>query len=259
LKSIHDLGDPEKLEDLPQNYADQIVSTRVRVGRTVKGFPMASKLNREQRCALEAKVKEACLKMDGELAGTYKSLTEMTKAEKDALIEEHILFNDADDKYLRSAGGYDDWPVGRGIFMNKDKNFIVWVNEEDHIRIISMQKGASLKQVWRRLVNAIHAMETKLEFVCHPKFGHLTFCPTNIGTGLRASVHVKVPKTAEQGKLNEICGGMDLQPRGIHGEHTESVGGVYDISNKIRIGRTEWDLINTMWIGVKKLLDNEMK
>lgn len=258
LKSVHDLGDPEKLEDLSPEYADRIVSTRVRVGRTVKGFPMASKLTREQRVALEQKVKEACLKMTGELAGTYRSLTEMTKAERDALIEEHILFNDADDKYLRSAGGYDDWPVGRGIFMNKDKNFIVWVNEEDHIRIISMQKGASLKQVWRRLVNAIHAMETKLEFVRHDKFGYLTFCPTNIGTGLRASVHVRVPKTAEQGKLNDICAAADLQPRGIHGEHTESVGGVYDISNKIRIGRTEWSLINTMWIGVKKLLDNEL-
>ena len=196
---------------------------------------------------LESRVKEALTKLDGELAGTYKSLTEMTKAEKDALIEEHILYNDADDKYLRDAGGYDDWPVGRGIFMNKDKNFIVWVNEEDHIRIISMQKGASLKQVWGRLVKAIHAMETVLEFVRHDKFGYLTFCPTNIGTGLRASVHVKVPKTAESGKLNEICSSMDLQPRGIHGEHTESVGGVYDISNKIRIGRTEWDLINTMW------------
>jgi arginine kinase len=102
-------------------------------------------------------------------------------------------------------------------------------------------------------------METKLEFVRHDKFGYLTFCPTNIGTGLRASVHVKVPKTADSGKLNEICSSMDLQPRGIHGEHTESVGGVYDISNKIRIGRTEWDLINTMWVGVRKLLDVEMK
>ena len=126
--------------------------------------------------------------------------------------------------------------------MNKDKNFIVWVNEEDHIRIISMQKGASLKQVWGRLVRAIHAMEKRIEFVYHPKFGNLTFCPTNIGTGLRASVHVKVPKIADSGKLKEICESMDLQPRGVHGEHTESVGGVYDISNKIRIGRTEWDL-----------------
>ena len=101
-------------------------------------------------------------------------------------------------------------------------------------------------------------METRLEFVCHPKFGHLTFCPTNIGTGLRASVHVKVPNTAASGKLDTICAAADLQPRGVNGEHTESVGGVYDISNKIRIGRTEWDLINTMWVGVEKLLENEL-
>jgi len=182
----------------------------------------------------------------------------MKQERKDALIARHILYNDADDKYLEAAGGYKDWPIGRGIYMNEAENFIVWVSEEDHIRIISMQQGASLKQVWGRLVNAIKAMETVLEFERHDKFGYLTFCPTNIGTALRASVHVKVPKTAESGKLEEICQKMDLQPRGIHGEHTESVGGVYDISNKIRIGRTEWDLINTMWIGVKKLLENEM-
>jgi creatine kinase len=259
LKSVHDLGDANNLEDLKPEYADAIVSTRVRVGRTVKGFPMAGKLNREQRLALEAKIKEGLAKLDGELAGTYKSLTEMSYAERDALIEEHILYNDADDKYLRSAGGYNDWPIGRGVFMNKNKNFIVWVNEEDHIRIISMQKGASLKQVWGRLVKAIHAMETKMEFVRHDKFGYLTFCPTNIGTGLRASVHVKVPKVAASGKLEEMCKSIDLQPRGIHGEHTESVGGVYDISNKIRIGRTEWDLINTMWTGIRKILDVELK
>ena len=77
-------------------------------------------------------------------------------------------------------------------------------------------------------------METRMEFVCHPKFGHLTFCPTNIGTGLRASVHVKVPNTAASGKLDTICAAADLQPRGVNGEHTESVGGVYDISNKIQ-------------------------
>lgn len=253
LKSIHDLGDANKLIDLPENYANQIVSTRVRVGRTVKGYPMAAKLTRAQRLEMEERIKNSLCKLDGDLAGTYKSLTEMSYDERNALIEEHILYNDADDKYLRSAGGYNDWPIGRGIFMNHAKNFIVWVNEEDHIRIISMQKGANLKQVWGRLVRAIHAMEEHMEFVRHDKFGYLTFCPTNIGTGLRASVHVKVPKSAESGKLNTICAELDLQPRGIHGEHTESVGGVYDISNKIRIGRTEWDLINTMWVGVKKL------
>lgn len=258
LKSVHDLGDAANLVDLPQNMADQVVSTRVRVGRTVKGFPMAGKMTKEKRLELESKIKEALGKLTGELAGTYQSLVDMTQEAKDALIEEHILYNDADDKYLEAAGGYGDWPSGRGIFMNKDKNFIVWVSEEDHIRIISMQKGASLKQVWGRLVTAIKAMETVLEFERHDKFGYLTFCPTNIGTALRASVHIKVPKMAANGKLDEVCKEMDLQPRGIHGEHTESVGGVYDISNKIRIGRTEWDLINTMWNGVHKLMQQEL-
>jgi len=97
-----------------------------------------------------------------------------------------------------------------------------------------------------------------MEFERHDKFGYLTFCPTNIGTALRASVHVKVPKVAENGQLDEICKSLDLQPRGIHGEHTESVGGVYDISNKIRIGRTEWNLINTMWNGVHELMKKEL-
>ena len=111
LKSVHDLGDASKLEDLPAEYAEQIVSTRVRVGRTVKGFPMASKLTREQRLDLESRIREALSKLDGDLAGSYKSLTEMSYDERNKLIEEHILYNDADDKYLRSAGGYNDWPV----------------------------------------------------------------------------------------------------------------------------------------------------
>lgn len=257
LKSVHDLGDANNLEDLSTEYQEKIISTRVRVGRTVKGYPMQGKLSREKRIELEGKIKEALNLLDGELAGTYKSLNEMSNDEKQELIDEHLLFNDADDKCLKDANGYDDWPNGRGIFLNKDKTFVVWVNEEDHIRIISMQKGASLKEVWARLCKAIAAMETKLEFECHEKFGYLTFCPTNIGTGLRASVHVAVPKVAENGKLKEMCASCDLQPRGVNGEHTESIGGVYDLSNKIRIGRTEWELINTMWTGIRKILDVE--
>ena len=101
-------------------------------------------------------------------------------------------------------------------------------------------------------------METKLEFVRHDKFGYLTFCPTNIGTGLRASVHVKLPKLAANGRLKDLCDSFNLQPRGVHGEHSESEGGIYDISNKIRIGKTEFDLVNSMWIGIRKLIDEEL-
>lgn len=123
LQSVHDLGDADKLEDMPVEYAENIVSTRVRVGRTVKGFPMASKLTRDvisnvtrnllgnlnlvcfffyfnlkQRLELETTIKEALFKLDGDLAGTYKSLSEMSYDERNRLIDEHILYNDADDK-----------------------------------------------------------------------------------------------------------------------------------------------------------------
>ena len=113
LKSVHDLTPHESdpLKAFANEHADAIVSTRVRVGRTVKGYPMAAKLSREQRVELEGKIKDALNGLDGELAGTYKSLNEMSQQEKNDLIEEHVLFNDADDKCLRDAMGYDDWPV----------------------------------------------------------------------------------------------------------------------------------------------------
>jgi protein-arginine kinase len=100
---------------------------------------------------IEAKVKKALSQLDGELAGTYKSLAKMSAKDEKKLIEEHILFK-ISNKFFKSAGGYADWPIGRGIFINKTKTFIVWVNEEDHIRIVSMQQGANLREVWERLV-----------------------------------------------------------------------------------------------------------
>ena len=150
-------------------------------------------------------------------------------------------------------------PLNRGMFINRAKTFVVWVNEEDHVRIISIQKGSNVKQVYARLIKGIKMLEKTLKFVYHEKFGYLTFCPTNIGTGLRASVHVKLPKLAETGKLKPLCESLNLQPRGVHGEHSASLGGIYDISNKVRIGKTEFELVSSMCNGIKILLDEEFK
>ena len=141
--------------------------------------------------------------------------------------------------------------------MNRKHNFVVWINEEDHVRIISIEKGANVKNVYKRLVTGIQILEKTLQFVYHEKFGYLTFCPTNIGTGLRASVHVKLPKLAASGKLKSLCESLNLQPRGVHGENSESEGGIYDISNKVRIGMSEYELVHSMCVGIKKLLDEE--
>lgn len=257
LQSVHDFGDPNKLPDFEEKYVDSIISSRIRVGRTLEDYPMGPKLSRETRQQIKDEMIESFRNLQGEFYGDFFELSELSYKERDHLIETHYLFSDADDKYLKSAGGYSDWPLNRGIFINRKRTFVVWINEEDHVRIISIQKGSDIKQVYNRLVKGINTIEQTVKFVHHNKFGYLTFCPTNIGTGLRASVHVKLPKLAASGKLKPLCERLDLQPRGIHGENSESEGGIYDISNKIRIGKSEFELVDNMCKGIKTLLDEE--
>jgi len=235
-----------------------IVSTRVRVGRSHDSYGFPPVLTKEDRIAMEKKTVAALNTLDGELAGKYYPLTGMSKGDEQKLIDDHFLFKN-DDRFLRDANGYDDWPTGRGIFHTPNKRFRVWVNEEDHLRLISMQMGGDLSEVYQRLVKAINTMEKKLTFAKKRGLGYLTFCPTNLGTTLRASVHMRIPLFSKSPQFQEFCAKVNIQPRGIHGEHTESVGGVYDLSNKRRLGLTEWEAIKEMKDGVLAILAEEKK
>ena len=134
----------------------------------------------------------------------------------------------------------------------------MWVNEEDQLRIISMQKGADIKEVFDRLCRAAAHIESVAKFAHDDHLGYITSCPTNLGTALRASVHIKLPKLAKnKEKFNAIANEYYVQIRGIHGEHSESDEGIFDISNKRRLGRSEKDLVQDMINGVKKLIEAE--
>ena len=206
---------------------------------------------------MEEKVSSILNSLDGELKGKYYPLAGMDKATQQQLIDDHFLFKEGD-RFLQAANACRFWPSGRGIYHNDAKTFLVWINEEDHLRIISMQKGADLKQVYERLIKAVNAIEAKLPFSRSERFGYLTFCPTNLGTTIRASVHIALPKlAANKAKLDEIAAKYELQVRGTRGEHTESEGGVYDISNKRRLGITEEQAVLTMYNGIKELIELE--
>lgn len=109
IKSVHDFGDSKLLADFQGKYKDAIVSTRIRVGRTLKGYPMGPKLTRETREEVESLMTKAFSELQGDLYGDYMKLTEMSDDEKEAFIKGHYLYADADDKYLASANGYLDW------------------------------------------------------------------------------------------------------------------------------------------------------
>ena len=160
---------------------------------------------------MEEKVVASLAGLEGELKGTYYPLTGMTKEVQTQLIQDRFLFKEGD-RFLQAANACRYWPTGRGIYHNVDKTFLVWCNEEDHLRIISMQKGGDLKAVYARLVNAINEIEKRIPFSHHDKYGFLTFCPTNLGTTIRASVHIALPKlAADLAKLEETAGKFNLQ------------------------------------------------
>jgi arginine kinase len=234
-----------------------IISTRVRCGRSLQGYPFNPLLNEAQYKDMEKKVQEALTGLTGELAGTYYPLTGMSKEVQNNLIEDHFLFKEGD-RFLQAAQASRFWPTGRGIYHNKDKTFLVWVNEEDHLRIISMQKGGDLLAVFKRLIEGVNQIEKKLPFSHDDHLGYLTFCPTNLGTTIRASVHIKLPKISKNlDEFHKIAAKYNLQVRGTSGEHSESIGGIYDVSNKRRMGLTEYDAVKEMYDGIVELIKLE--
>ncbi len=243
----------------PDPEGKYVLSTRIRVGRNLHCFPLGANLARRERLIVECLVSDALKSLGGDLAGTYYPLEGMDDATKARLIEDHFLFKEGD-RFLESAGLNRDWPEGRGIYHNHDKSFLVWVNEEDQLRIISMEPGADIGRVFERLSRAVSALERKLSFAYDERLGYLSSCPTNLGTAMRASVHIRLPKLGEDMEtFREICDRYELQIRGIHGEHSESEGGIYDVSNRRRLGITEVEAAGEMARGVRELIEKEKR
>jgi len=243
--------------DFPADEDAMINSTRIRVARNLADYPLGTSISAAHRLEVEAKVVKALGTFEGELKGKYYSLPTMSEADKASLIADHFLFKGGD-KYLQSCGLEREWPEGRGIFHNDAKTFLVWVNEEDQLRIISMQKGSNIRQVFERLTIASEKIEKIAKFQNDTHLGYISTCPTNLGTGMRASVHIHLPKLQKnQDKFNAIADKYFVQIRGAHGEHTETDDGIFDISNLRRLGRNEVQLTQDMYNGVKALITAE--
>lgn len=240
-----------------------VKSTRIRVGRSIEGYGLSPGITRQQRIDMEASMKEAFKTFTDDLKGEYYPLTGMDEAVRQKLVDDHFLFMSGD-KNLQASGMERDWPEGRGIFHNADKTFLVWVNEEDQLRIISMQKGGDVKGVFTRLARGIAAVGDSVKprkFLLHEKYGYLHSCPSNLGTGMRASVHIDLPGWTAEGldALKKRCEALSLQPRGTRGESGGQTGVTYDISNKHRLGYSEIQLVQTMINGVNKLYEEDLE
>ncbi|CAN9508008.1 unnamed protein product [Ophioblennius macclurei] len=248
-------------DDLDPNY---VLSSRVRTGRSIRGFCLPPHCSRGERRAIEGLAIESLDLLDGDLKGRYFALKNMTEEEQQQLIDDHFLFDKPVSPLLLASGMARDWPDGRGIWHNDNKTFLVWVNEEDHLRVISMQKGGNMKEVFTRFCTGLTQIESLFkdrghEFMWNEHLGYILTCPSNLGTGLRGGVHVKLPHLSKRAEFGDILKKLRLQKRGTGGVDTAAVGGVFDISNADRLGFSEVELVQMVVDGVQLLVDMEKR
>ncbi|XP_046842019.1 creatine kinase B-type-like [Xenia sp. Carnegie-2017] len=241
-----------------------VLSSRVRTGRSIRGFALPPHCSRGERREVEKIVNGALQGLKGELAGRYYPLNGMSEADQNQLIEDHFLFDKPVSPLLTCAGMARDWPDARGIFHNTNKNFLVWINEEDHTRIISMEKGGNMKKVFQRFCEGLNEVERLIkkegyQYMWNQHLGYILTCPSNLGTGLRAGVHVKLPYLAKNKRFDEILGKLKLQKRGTGGVDTAAVGSIFDISNSDRLGVSEVELVQLVVDGVNRLIKIEKR
>lgn len=217
--------------------SDIVISSRVRLARNIAGFPFLSKVDDEQRNELAKLIRSH---VDGRGIGSdwrYVDLERVDELDRQVLVERHLISRQLVD--TRGA---------RGVSFAKDESASVMVNEEDHLRIQVVRSGVQLEAIWEEINRLDDRLEEGIDFAFHPRYGYLTACPTNVGTGIRVSVMLHLPAlklTGEIEKFFRAAKDLHLAIRGLFGEGTEATGDFFQISNQVTLGRTEEEVIDT--------------
>jgi creatine kinase len=270
------VGENGVLDVRKLGFEDEL-SMRVRVGRNLKKFNLPGKMGQDERIEFEKTMLAAFQSLcdNPDYGGNVYSLSpnhgegvdnpNLISPEKyQELVDAHVMFKDMDaDPFLKSAGISSDWPYGRGCWQSADGQCIIWFGEEDQLRIMCMKKGFCLNEVFDRLNTMLKVVEgiDGIEFAASDDYGYVTSCPSNLGTGMRASVHVKLPNLTSDGtdaKAKEVCDPLGLSVRGTGGEHTPiGADGTVDISPRARLFIKEAEIIAKLYEGIKLLMEKE--
>jgi len=243
-----------------------IESIRMRVGRNIGEYGLSPGMSAAQRLAVEDIMKRTLDHLAGELKGSYYSHAKITDKQLITLTKEKFYFKNGD-PVMKVAGMEKDWPAGRGIYHNNNNNFLVWVNQEDQVKISSFESSCDIRSTFDRLARGIYAIqrcliaETGKDFALDPKYGFINSCPTNLGTGFRMSVYLELPgwKQAGMVALAQRCDQLKLQVRAARGDHAAEIGGRFDLSNKVTLGYTEVELVQTVIDGVNQLYREDIE
>lgn len=227
--------------------SDVARSTRIRLARNLHGFKFNLR-EKEQIEELENKIKDNLYNIGYGLK--FFKLKDMDDITKMSLVEKNLLSPDFVLK--RNETG--------SILVNDDENICIMIGEEDHLRIQVFSNGLDLKNTLNLAIELDQKIGETLGYAMHKKYGYLTACPSNVGTGLRASVMVHLPalsKTKNTRKILEAVSNFGINIRGVYGENTESSGDMYQISNKKTLGISEKEIVENLNVIVEKIIEQE--
>lgn len=193
---------------------------RVSVSRNLEKYNFTGSISKDDRILLEQDLKKSFSQLITKFKGRYVSLTPghnnyIDQDEYHKLLRDKIIFNDmSDNTFLSTAGIANDWPFGRGCYISGDNNIMVWLGQEDHLKIIVKLKGKVFNELFDKLKDVVDIIQKEFEgeWGNSEDFGILTSCPVNSGTGMKLSVHYSLPKLTKDGieKIKDLALGHQL-------------------------------------------------
>jgi len=226
-----------------------VVSSRVRLARNLRNHSFPGWAKKTERLQILEEIKpfvEGLNEMQDPLAANLQDLTAL---EKQVLVERHLISREQAAKSIGSA-----------VVINRKQTLSIMINEEDHLRMQGLRSGLQLKNVFKMVDKVDSQLEASLDFAFSPQLGYLTACPTNVGTGMRASAMVHLPALVLTEQINQIIQAVNkigLAVRGLYGEGTEAMGNLFQVSNQTTLGDKEEDIIARLNKVIEQIIEHE--
>ena len=229
--------------------SDIVMSSRVRLARNLENLPFSHWANKKQEKESMELLQEAVSHNDMLKNGAFVRMAEVDDVDKQFLLERHLISRE-----------HIVHPEFKGVVIGDKEVMSVMINEEDHLRIQVMQSGFNLQECWRMANRLDDLLHRQVSFAYHSEWGYLTACPTNTGTGLRASVMLHLPSLVMTKQINRVLQAitkLGMTARGLYGEGTEAEGNFFQISNQITMGSPEEDIIDNMERIIRQVVGHE--
>jgi protein arginine kinase len=228
-----------------------VVSSRVRLARNLREQPFPGWAKKTERLEVLKHIRPAVESLPEMEEAFAENLESLSSLEKQVLVERHLISRE------HAAKG-----VGSAVVMNLEQTLSIMINEEDHLRIQAILNGFQLSEVFAMISRADEELEEQLDFAFSPELGYLTACPTNVGTGMRASAMLHLPGLVMSDQMNKIINAVNkigLVVRGLHGEGTEAMGNLFQVSNQTTLGESEVEIIERLNKVISNIVEQERR